>query len=225
MKVTVVGLGPVGQVAAAGLANAGHDVLGVDISRQRICALQGGEAPIFEPGLHDLIREAASNAKLRFLHNEDVAEGLGDVVLIAVPYGALPQVGRDYGTHMQGKVVIDCGNPRADRDGPMADDAIEGGPGVASAGYLPGVRLVRAFSAVGFTMVRDAPRSPERIGIPIAGDDSEAVEVTTGLVEDAGFDPVFVGGLDRAREFDRGTAVYVRGMSAAQLREALGLRP
>jgi UDPglucose 6-dehydrogenase len=83
LKVTVVGLGPVGQVAAAGLAKAGHDVLGVDISRQRICALQGGEAPIFEPGLHDLIREAASNAKLRFLHNEDVAEHLGDVVLIA----------------------------------------------------------------------------------------------------------------------------------------------
>ena len=90
MKVTVVGLGPVGQVAAAGLAKAGHDVLGVDIDRQRVSALQSGETPIFEPGLHELIREGSSDAKLRFLHNEDVTESLGDVVLIAT--GTPPSV-------------------------------------------------------------------------------------------------------------------------------------
>ena len=90
MKVTVVGLGPVGQVAAAGLAKAGHDVLGVDIDRQRVSALQGGETPIFEPGLQELIREASGAAKLRFLHNEDVTEPLGDVVLIAT--GTPPSV-------------------------------------------------------------------------------------------------------------------------------------
>ena len=72
-------------------------------------------------------------------------------------------------------------------------------------------------------MVQQAPRSPERIGIPIAADDEEAAQVTARLVEDTGFDPVYVGGLERAREFDRGTSVYVRGMSAAQLRETLGL--
>jgi predicted dinucleotide-binding enzyme len=44
------------------------------------------------------------------------------------------------------------------------------------------------------------------------------------LVEDSGFEPVFVGELERAREFDRGTAVYVRGMSAAELRAALNLQ-
>ena len=83
MKVTVVGMGHVGQVAAAGLATEGHDVLGVDISRQTVSALRSGETPIFEPGLQELIREAISGAKLRFLHNEDVTERLGDVVLIA----------------------------------------------------------------------------------------------------------------------------------------------
>ena len=90
MKVTIVGLGPVGQVAAAGLAKAGHDVLGVDINRQRVSALQSGETSIFEPGLHELIHEARSGAKLRFLHNEDVTERLGDVVLIAT--GTPPSV-------------------------------------------------------------------------------------------------------------------------------------
>src|SRR5690606_29025314 len=130
--------------------------------------------------------------------------------------------GSDYAPLMQGKVVIDCGNPRADRDGPMADEAIEQGTGVASAGYLPGVRLVRAFNAIAATMIGQEPDG-DRIGIPIAGDDSEAVQIVSELVVDAGFDPVVVGPLSRAREFDRGTPVYVRGMTAAELREALGL--
>ena len=43
------------------------------------------------------------------------------------------------------------------------------------------------------------------------------------LVEDAGFDPVVVGGLARAREFDAGTPVYVKGLTAAQLKAALKL--
>ena len=207
LRIGIIGSGRMGGAVGLKWAEAGHEIFFSSRNPDQLTELVAQAGPKAQAGL------------------PGAAAPFGEVVLIAVPYGALPQVGRDYAPQMQGKIVIDCGNPRADRDGPMADDAIERGTGVASAGYLPGVRLVRAFSAVGFTMVRDAPRSPERIGIPIAGDDSEAVEVTTGLVEDAGFDPVFVGGLDRAREFDRGTAVYVRGMSAAQLREALGLRP
>jgi predicted dinucleotide-binding enzyme len=121
--------------------------------------------------------------------------------------------------------VIDCGNPRADRDGPMADEAISKGTGVASAEYLPGVRLVRAFNALSAVQVeREAHRAGEKIGVPIAADDAEATQVVSELVVDAGFDPVVVGPLARARDFDRGTAVYVRGLTAAQLREALGLR-
>lgn len=171
--------------------------------------------------LTELVAQAGPNARAGTPHE---AAEFGEVILIAVPYGALPQVGRDYGHLMQGKVVIDLGNPRADRDGPMADDAIARGTGVASASYLPGTRLVRAFNAIAYTMLED-PRNDagETIGIPIAGDDPAAVATAVRLVEDAGFDPVVVGGLARAREFDRGTPVYVRGMTAAELRAALGL--
>ena len=207
LRIGIIGSGRMGGAVGLKWAQAGHEIFFSSRNPDQ---------------LRELVAEAGPRAQAGL---PGAAAAFGEVVLIAVPYGALPQVGRDYGPQMQGKIVIDCGNPRADRDGPMADDAIARGTGVASAEYLSGVRLVRAFNAVGFTMVRDAPRAPERIGIPIAGDDPEAVEVTTGLVEDAGFDPVFVGGLERAREFDRGTSVYVRGMSAAQLREALNLRP
>ena len=54
---------------------------------------------------------------------------------------------------MRGKVVIDCGNPYPRRDGPMAEDALAKGTGVASAEFLPGVRLVRAFNAISYRSV------------------------------------------------------------------------
>ena len=60
--------------------------------------------------------------------------------------------------------------------------------------------------------------------IPLASDDAEALKVAERLVRDAGFDPVVVGGLARAREFDVGTKVYTELLTATQLREALGLK-
>ena len=72
----------------------------------------------------------------------------GEVVLISIPYGPLPQVGRDLKAELAGKIVLDTGNPYPSRDGEMAVEARRKGTGVASAEYLPGVRLVRAFNAI-----------------------------------------------------------------------------
>ena len=83
MKITVVGLGYVGTVAAAALAGAGHDVLGIDIDRGRTDLLSKGEVPLYEPGLEERIAAALGAGTLRFLHRDDVAEPLGDVALIA----------------------------------------------------------------------------------------------------------------------------------------------
>jgi predicted dinucleotide-binding enzyme len=146
-------------------------------------------------------------------------------VLISVPYGALPQIGRDLRTELSGKIVLDTGNPYPQRDGDMAVEARRKGTGVSSAELLPGVRLVRAFNAINSgDLAGEAHRSGERIAIPLAGDDSQALEVAQRLVRDAGFEPVVVGPLARAREFDVGTAVYTRLMTAAQLGQALGLK-
>jgi predicted dinucleotide-binding enzyme len=71
---------------------------------------------------------------------------------------------------------------------------------------------------------QEAHRDDPLIGVPVAGNDPEAVATAASLVRDAGFEPVIVGGLDRARSFDRGTEVYVTGMTAVEIRQALGLR-
>lgn len=206
LRIGIIGSGRQGGAVGLQLARAGHEILFSSRHPEE---------------LKDLVAKAGPKARAGL--PEDAAR-FGDVVLIAVPYGALPQVGRDYAPLMKGKIVVDCGNPRVDRDGPMAKDALAKGTGVASAEFLPGVRLVRAFSALSFTQVeREAHRAGEKLGIPIAGDDKDAVATVARLVEDAGFDPVVVGGLARAREFDAGTPVYVKGMTAAQIKAALKL--
>jgi len=205
IRIGIIGSGRMGGGLGLLWARAGHEVL---FSSRN------------PAGLVDLVARAEGRGRAGL--PAEAAE-FGEVVLIAVPYGALPQVGRDHREALRGKIVIDCGNPRADRDGEMADDAARRGTGAASAEYLPGTRLVRAFNSIGFGMLEDAHRPGEKIGIPVAGDDAAAVATVAQLARDAGFDPVLVGGLARAREFDRGTAVYVTGMTARELREALSL--
>ena len=171
--------------------------------------------------LKEVVAKAGPNAKAGLPQD---AATFGDIVVIAVPYGVTPQVGKDYAALMKGKIVIDLGNPREDRDGPMATDAKARGTGVATAGYIPGVRLVRAFNALSFVQVeKDAHRAGEKLGIPVAGDDPAAVKTVVQLVIDAGFDPVVTGNLASSKNFDTGTPVYVKGMTAKQLKETLKL--
>lgn len=206
MKIGIIGTGEIGGALARHWAAAGHQLLISSRHPEELQALAKELGPNVKAGTP---REAAA---------------FGDVVLVSVPYKATPQVGHDYAAELKGKVVLDTGNPYPGRDGDMAVRDRERGTGVASAEYLPGTRLVRAFNAINSgPLANDAFHKPERLGIPLASDDAEAMKIAEQLVRDAGFDPVAVGPLSRAREFDVGTPVYVRGMTAAELRRALKL--
>ena len=151
----------------------------------------------------------------------------GEAVFLAVPYGAMPQIGRDFGAQLAGKVVLDAGNAVESRDGAaIAAEAEQNGIGMTSQKYLPGARLVRAFNTLGYTILeREANRAEPRLAIPIAGDDAAALQVAAALVRDAGFEPVVVGKLADARRFQRGAPGYGQVVSAAELRKTLSLAP
>jgi predicted dinucleotide-binding enzyme len=154
------------------------------------------------------------------------AAAFGEVLLVSVPYSALPQLGRDLGDSLKGKIVLDTCNPIPGRDGDMALEARVKGTGVASPRFLPGARLVRAFNSVGYSQLQsEAHRSGERIAIPLAADDPVALQTAARLVQDAGFEPVAVGPLARAKEFDPGAPVFGRALTAAELRRGLGIKP
>jgi predicted dinucleotide-binding enzyme len=61
--------------------------------------------------------------------------------------------------------------------------------------------------------------------VPLAGGDRPAREIAARRVGDAGVEPVVVGPLARAKDFDPGTAVFGKGLTAGELRKALGLQP
>jgi UDPglucose 6-dehydrogenase len=66
MKVSVVGFWHLGSVIASCLADAGHQVTGIDFDKANISQLKKGKPPIFEPGLDDLIEKGIKNRKLKF---------------------------------------------------------------------------------------------------------------------------------------------------------------
>jgi 8-hydroxy-5-deazaflavin:NADPH oxidoreductase len=154
----------------------------------------------------------------------DQAIAFSDVLLITVPYGALPQIGRDYAAQLKEKIVLDTCNAVSARDGVIADEVEANGIGVTSQKYLPGTRLVRAFNTMShMVFAKEANRPDPRLAVPIAGDDPEAVGVAAGLVRDAGFDPVVVGELIDAKLFQRGGPGYGQQVSAAELKQKLSL--
>jgi predicted dinucleotide-binding enzyme len=146
----------------------------------------------------------------------------GDIVVMAVPYGALPDLGKQLGDVLHGKVVLDLTNPYPGRDGNAAVLALQQGSGRTTAQYLPGTRVVRGFNSLSAaTLAAQAHRSGDRVAIPLAGDDPSALAQISTLVTAAGFTPVTVGSLDSARLFQPGSALYLKMLTADQLRQAL----
>ena len=66
MKMTVIGCGYLGAVHAACMASLGHDVVGIDVDRQKVRALCAGKAPFHEPGLEDMLAQETAAGRLRF---------------------------------------------------------------------------------------------------------------------------------------------------------------
>ncbi|MEP1870869.1 MAG: NAD(P)-binding domain-containing protein, partial [Paraglaciecola sp.] len=84
MKVTVFGIGYVGLVQAAVMAEVGHDVMCIDVDQKKVDRLKEGHIPIFEPGLTPLVTSNYEAGRVDF--TTDAAKGIehGEVIFIAV---------------------------------------------------------------------------------------------------------------------------------------------
>jgi predicted dinucleotide-binding enzyme len=187
MKIGIVGSGRVGGTLGGIWAKAGHEVMFSSRNIEHDKALAVKLGPNARAGTP---REAAA---------------FGEVLMISVPYRALPEVGKDLADLIKDKVVIDTCNPFVSRDGEIATWAREKGAGLASAELLPGARIVRAFNAIGYTRMGKAHEQPGRIGMPIAGDDAQAIAVASRLIRDIGYEPVLIGGLAKGKYLMPGT--------------------
>jgi len=186
VKIGVIGSGRVGSALGRVWAQAGNEVMFSSLSLEndrKLAADVGSNARAGTP------REAAE---------------FGQVLLFAVPYGALPELGKSLDGLLKGKVIIDACNPFPNRDGAIATEALEKGAGLMSAELLPGAHIVRAFNAIGAETMGEAHEQPGRFGMPIAGD-KIAIDVASRLVREIGYVPVIVGGLDMGKYLRPGT--------------------
>ena len=116
MKVTVFGIGYVGLVQAAVLADVGHDVFCVDIDQHKIDQLKKGHIPIYEPGLESLVNHNFAAGRINFTTDAKSGVEFGDVHIIAV--GTPPDedgsadlkyvltVAQTIAAHMQQEVIV-----------------------------------------------------------------------------------------------------------------------
>ena len=203
MKVGVIGAGHIGGTLAARLVAEGHQV-----------AISNSRGPETLHGVVDGAQPMTVDDAARF----------GDVIVVSIPFGRYREVPADA---VDGKLVIDTNNYYPQRDGhfPELDDGSTTSSELLQA-HLPDARVVKAFNAISWTNLRDAGRpagDPERLGIPLSGDDELAKRTVAELIEEIGFDAVDAGALAYGgRKHQVDAPAYGKGLPTAQLRSRLG---
>ena len=191
LKIGMVGAGREGGALGTLFVKARHPVMFSSRHPENLKGLVAGLGPLAQAG------------------TVEQAIAFGDVVVIAIPYTAMEQIGKAHAGALAKKVlVIDVSNPIARRDGEELVKRVgeQGGAGLVTAKLLPGARIVRAFNAIGAGRLGEiAHRQGEPVGVPIAGDDPKAIAVAQSLIREIGFEPVLVGGLAMGRHLVPGT--------------------
>jgi 8-hydroxy-5-deazaflavin:NADPH oxidoreductase len=206
MRIGIIGAGHIGATLAGHFVRLGHDVA---ISNSRGAGT-----------LRGLVDELGGQAEA--MEAADAAE-FGDVVVVSVPFGRfgeLPTVG------LAGKVVVDTNNYYPQRDGHFEElDADRTTSSELLQGRLQGARVVKAFNAMQWERLRDLGHpsgDPNRLGIPLSGDDEEAKRIVAELIDAMGFDAVDAGTLaEGGRKHQPGTPVYAADLPSDELRARL----
>ena len=190
MRIGVIGAGRIGGNAARLFAKAGHEVL-VSFSRD-------------QEKLEALAEEIGGRAG-----TPREAVQFGEVVMFSVSWTLIDDVLAQAGS-LDAKVVIDTTN-QFGRDG--WEDLGGRTAAQVNAARMPGARYTKAFNTLtsGFQAQVAGRTGPDRVVIFLCGDDEEAKRVVAGLIEDAGFTAVDMGGLADAAPMEaprRPGAVY-----------------
>ncbi len=205
MKIGIIGAGHIGGNLARRLTSLGHEV--------KVANSRGPET------LTELAQETGATA----VPVEEVVPG-SDVVIVTIPQKSVPKLPHNlFDDAKDGLVVIDTNNYYHQRDGRIAE--IEDGTTESRwVSQQLGRPVVKAFNNVYAQHLLErgqAPGSPGRIALPVAGDDDDAKAVVMKLVDELGFDAVDAGGLDESWRQQPGAPAYASDHDIEGLRRAL----
>ncbi|MFI0368615.1 NADPH-dependent F420 reductase [Actinomadura sp. 1N219] len=190
MRIGVLGAGNMADALATQWARKGHEIR------------FGARTPAKAASLAERTGHGATGGTLR-----EAAE-FGDVVLLAVWHEGVQDVLREAGP-LDGRVLIDCTNPM---EPPFETLKTDGGPSAARrVADASGARVVKAFNLCHESVWRMTPPvfGGRPLGVPLCGDDEEALAVVRELVADLGCVPMDGGGLERAGLLEAATAFMV----------------
>ena len=207
MKIGIIGAGNIGGNLARRLTALGHDV--------SVANSRGPET------LKALAEETGATA----VRAAEAAEG-AEVVVVTVPLKAVPGLSSGLlSGAAEGVAVIDTGNyyPRQ-RDGRIAGIEDEGLTESRWTERHLGHPVIKAFNGTYAQDILDRPRpagDPERMALPVAGDDEAAKRIVRDLIDELGFDTVDAGGIDDSWRQQPDTPVYGLRAGAEAVRKAL----
>lgn len=202
-KIGIIGAGMIGATTARLFVQAGHEV-----------AVSNSRGPA---SLADLVNELGPRARAM---TAAAAARWADIVLLAVPWRtpeALPPADT-----VAGKIVIDAMNPYT-HDGAVQDLGASTSSEETRA-RLPGARIVKAFNTIWFKHLAERGRTDapldDRHAIFVAGDDEDAKQVVSQLIEEIGFGPVDTGSLvEGGRRQQPNTSLYNKVLTRREARE------
>jgi predicted dinucleotide-binding enzyme len=173
MRIGIVGAGNIGGNCATQFAKAGHEV-----------KLSGRNPAKLEPLAGEIGDEASIGTPAE-------AAAFGEVVVIAVPWAAFEDAVASAGS-LDGRIVIDTTNHYGGGSSPAEGQT----QAQHHAAGVPGARYTKSFNTLTSGFQAEAADRPEadRVVQWVCGDDADAKRVVAGLISDAGYVPVDLGG-------------------------------
>jgi len=206
MKIGVIGSGNIGGNLGKHWAKAGHEVLFTSRHPEE---------------LNQLVQEAGANSKA--VNLDEAWEANADVYLLAVPFKAIDKLSELYAGEYGNKVIIDATNPYPERDGEMAQEVRDSNRNASeyTAMKFGTAKTAKAFNTIYAEHLKErAFRDTDKLAVPFAAQDEDSKKITQQLIEDIGFDAVYVGGLEDTDIMDPDQKIYGKSTDRNQL-EAL----
>lgn len=193
MKIGVIGVGEIGGTLARRLSKQGHSV--------RVANSRGAEA----------VRQFADEIGAAAVDVYGAVAG-ADVVVLSMPFPAVATLPKDlFDRAAQGVVIIDTANYYPDVRDPHIAQIDAGMPESLWASQQLGRPIFKAFNSSMFYALSELGKpegSPNRLAIPVAGDDPRGKQTVMGLVNEMGFDPVDAGSLAESWRQQPSTPAY-----------------
>ncbi|HEX3018845.1 MAG TPA: NAD(P)-binding domain-containing protein [Chitinispirillaceae bacterium] len=206
MNIGIIGSGHIGSILAELWTRHGHRVMISSRHPDKLDTLAQKIGPDCQRGS---VEQAAQ---------------FGETVVLSIPLGQLESVISKTDKYLHGKVVIDTMNPCVERDGDQALDIITRNiaSAVATQLKLSQSKVVRAFCSICFFDLKTlANRLPNTISVPFASDDESAKLIIMQLINDAGFQPYYLGPLHLSKPLDPGGKIFGKALTRSQIEDLL----